>query len=379
MTIIDKSTKTQTSYLIRVCKRSRVDPAIKVQKQKLFHGITLKKAQSIEKSFEYDCIEQVKEKESHELTFKQLVHLWYEFKYKEGLVSKETIGDYFNALEKWCFHILDKPSNSITKPDIKRILNTQKAEGISISYRKKFKSMINNVFNFGVDESYISAQTTSPTQGITFEREVETKPEILTLKQARLLLQYAKDIEHEWYPIWAFALLTGCRNGELYALEKQDIDLENNKIIVSKSFNNRRREIKSTKAGYYRTVPINDDLRALIIQLMNQNLDSNFILPRAKGWNKGYQAKALRTFLASVGLPSVKFHTLRACFATLLLQQGLSSAIIMKICGWADLKTMEKYIRLSGVDEDGATDRLKILPLNQVGELISLHNADVSM
>jgi len=29
----------------------------------------------------------------------------------------------------------------------------------------------------------------------------------------------------------------------------------------------------------------------------------------------------------------------------------------MKICGWSDLKTMQYYVRLAGVDERVATDR----------------------
>ena len=37
----------------------------------------------------------------------------------------------------------------------------------------------------------------------------------------------------------------------------------------------------------------------------------------------------------------------------------------MKICGWRDLKTMEFYIRVAGVDEKGATDCLSILPTKE--------------
>lgn len=67
-------------------------------------------------------------------------------------------------------------------------------------------------------------------------------------------------------------------------------------------------------------------------------------------------------FLIGIGLPKIKFHALRACFATQLLAKGTPAAIVMKICGWKDLKTMEFYVRVAGVEEKGATDCLRILP-----------------
>jgi len=46
----------------------------------------------------------------------------------------------------------------------------------------------------------------------------------------------------------------------------------------------------------------------------------------------------------------------------------------MKVCGWQDLKTMQHYIRLAGVDERGATDTLKILPSDEacMGEVVRI-------
>jgi hypothetical protein len=37
----------------------------------------------------------------------------------------------------------------------------------------------------------------------------------------------------------------------------------------------------------------------------------------------------------------------------------------MKVCGWQDLKTMQHYVRLAGIDERGATDPLKMLPSDE--------------
>lgn len=39
----------------------------------------------------------------------------------------------------------------------------------------------------------------------------------------------------------------------------------------------------------------------------------------------------------------------------------MSPASIMKIGGWKDLETMDRYIRLAGIDEKGVTENLRIL------------------
>lgn len=95
--------------------------------------------------------------------------------------------------------------------------------------------------------------------------------------------------------------------------------------------------------------------------LRNLKLGEEFVLPKPVHWKQGQQAKILKDFCKEIGLPSIKFHTLRACFATNLISQGVEPIKVMKVCGWLDLKTMSHYIRLSGIDELGIIDRIKIL------------------
>ena len=37
----------------------------------------------------------------------------------------------------------------------------------------------------------------------------------------------------------------------------------------------------------------------------------------------------------------------------------------MKIAGWRDLKTMQRYIRMAGIDEAGATEALRFIPTEE--------------
>jgi integrase len=166
------------------------------------------------------------------------------------------------------------------------------------------------------------------------------------------------------------ALLTGMRNGELHALEWSDVDFENSKISVNKSYNTRFKVVKSTKAGYWRTVPISSELRSLlaVLKVDSERIGRRQVLPRLTTWTLGFQARELRRFCNGIGLPSIRFHTLRACFSTQLIRSGVPPIQIQKICGWRDLKTMQRYIRLAGIEIEGATEALKVLPVEEVSE-----------
>ncbi len=206
----------------------------------------------------------------------------------------------------------------------------------------------------------------NPVSGIQFSKEEEKKPEILTITEIRRLLKESKAVDYPWYPVWAMALLTGCKNGELYALCFNDIDFENKIISLTKSYNTRTRGVKSTKSGYWRSIPISTDLEVLLKELKLQAGSRKEVLSRLPHWEKGGQAKILRKFCQGIGLPSIKFHTLRACFATQLIRQGVPPIQIQKICEWKDLETMQRYVRLAGIEVSGVTEGLKILPEAEV-------------
>jgi len=60
--------------------------------------------------------------------------------------------------------------------------------------------------------------------------------------------------------------------------------------------------VKSTKAGYWRNVPISRDLGSLIIELKSFSGDSKTVFPRQKAFATGDQFSVLKSFLKSVDL-----------------------------------------------------------------------------
>ncbi len=83
-------------------------------------------------------------------------------------------------------------------------------------------------------------------------RKEEKKPEILTIGEIRKLLKYSEQYGHPWHSIWAVALFTGGRNGELHELRWTDVDFDNGLISISRSYNTKTRSVGPTKGSYWR-------------------------------------------------------------------------------------------------------------------------------
>lgn len=355
-------------WKVYVNLRSKENSAMRVQRN-VSDIESRSAALKIEKQLIVEASRELGIKMGRGLTWKKVLERW-ELDAKAGLGRRyelTTIQDIAASVHKWTHKWMNKVAEELTRADGKEVVKAMEQQNLSHRAQQKVRSFVNAVFNYAIEERFINKPIPSPFSGLELKKTEEKVPEILTLAEIKRFLECAKQLDSPWYPIWAMALLTGMRNGELYALEWDDIDFENLIIRVSKSYNSRVNIVKSTKAGYWRNVPISSELRSILVDL-KVKLDTRpeeehkYVLPRSWYWNKGLQARELRTFLKNNKLPSVKFHALRACFATQLLSKNTPPAIVMKICGWKTLKTMEFYVRLAGVNEAGATEVLNILP-----------------
>ena len=114
------------------------------------------------------------------------------------------------------------------------------------------RTAIDALYKWGMLAGRIKNSIVIPTDGYKSNRREEEKlPEILNIEEIRTLLKYAKEINHHWYPVWALALYTGTRSGELVALDWNSIDFENRMIYVHKNWTNKT-GIGPTKGRYWR-------------------------------------------------------------------------------------------------------------------------------
>ena len=223
----------------------------------------------------------------------------------------------------------------------------------------------------------------NPAMGISIKIP-PAKKKVINSNEANILLRIAKECNHRFYYHWTFALFTGMRNGELYALRWPDIDFETGLISVTKQWTSKD-GLHSTKSNSNRVVPISKELKKLLLELKSKGgfrerlfegmnnakkypeghpergpleID-DFVLPRLREWRHGIQSKILSAFCQQLGIEEVKFHDLRATFITNMLAQGVPLVKVMAIVGHSEMSTTNEYLRLAGVDiKKDTTDKL---------------------
>lgn len=252
--------------------------------------------------------------------------------------------------------------NEISTEEILNLLN-ERMNNKAESYRKFFIKCVRGVFNYALERHLISR---NPTPMLKFKIKSKIKS-VLTEQQILILLRKAQEQSLDWYPHYSMALFTGLRNGELYALTWDKVSLEKRQILVNCSWS-QKDGFKSTKSGNDRIVEIPNTLMPLMRDLKLMSVESNFVLPRLLRWDRGEQAYDLRLFLKTIGLPEVRFHDLRASWATLLLSKGVEPAKVMTMGGWADMGTMMIYMRKAGICIKGSTEVLDNLSTHGITE-----------
>ncbi len=274
--------------------------------------------------------------------------------YDNGL-SRNTIETYDTCLkahtiEAWGSRLVD----TITGQEVRELILTKLAHR-SPSHQKNMLKYIRAVFNYSVECGTI---TRNPTPTMKFRIGDKIKS-VLTENEVRILLNKAHEVNSEWYYHWVLAIYTGMRNGELYALRWNNVNFDNRQILVNCAWNNKD-GFKDTKSGDDRMLEIAPNLLSILKELKLKTFDSIYVLPRIDKWDAGEQARELRLFLECLGLPRIRFHDLRATWATIMLSKAVEPIKVMKMGGWKDIKTMGIYVRKAGVDIKGITNVLDL-------------------
>ena len=119
-----------------------------------------------------------------------------------------------------------------------------KAKGLASSTLSKMRGDIKKVFDYVIIHEHIRGLSQSPTIGVSVASRKRKRTEILQAPEIKKLLICAKEFESDWYYIWSFAVYTGARVNELYALKWSDIDEAQKVITIQRGYSRKYKEYK---------------------------------------------------------------------------------------------------------------------------------------
>jgi integrase len=278
----------------------------------------------------------------------------------------------YMTLNKWCKPIMELRIETINPTDIRGIIDKVSDE-VTTSTARKIRSFINRSFEFAKEFGLQS----NPTEPVKIDKKncKEYQQMVLTNEEVKILLTQSKILKPYYHKVWALSLFLGTRISELIALLRQDCDLDQQIISVSKSYSKRLKtdsKIKQTKTGKWRKIPIADNLMPMMRELMvgpkhEPLIKANHVLL------KGDQSRVLKEFCIGIGITPVTQHALRATHITQLFASGATIAQVQSIVGHSSLSTTQIYLRASGVTVKGVTNCLDFtLPSEKINNVVNM-------
>lgn len=192
------------------------------------------------------------------------------------------------------------------------------------------------------------------------KRQVVT--EILTRREVRKILEYLRQNDDWYYPIFFTWLGTGLRNSELIGLTWDSIDYEGREIRITKTLrrwqdSNTIREWSNTKNKKHRIVPMTDGVASVLQQhqerMMKLGLYESdgviFLTKRSK--NYLYDLLLERVWKRTLNACDVKYRKLysqRHTFLSHMLASGNSPADVASIAGHNLDELLNTYAKPTG-------------------------------
>ena len=175
-------------------------------------------------------------------------------------------------------------------------------------------------------------------------KKEDKKIDSLTIEEQQLFLNELNKKDYKYKDIFYIALFSGMRIGEILALTKNDIDLNNNLIKIQRTLTkdlNGKLKIGSTTKTYTgtREIPITHLFKNNIINNLKDD-DILFYLSNHELINPTIINSHFKRICRNANISkTVNTHMLRHTYATRCIESGMSAVVLSKLLGHKDIET----------------------------------------
>ncbi len=242
----------------------------------------------------------------------------------------------------------------VQRRDVQRLADDLLAEGRDPSTIRNALMPLRVIYRRAVEDGDIAV---NPCTSLRLPAVRGRRERIAAPEEAQRLLAALPERDR---PIWATALYSGLRRGELMALRWEEIDLAAGVIRVERSYDDKGHiEIEPKSRAGRRTVPIVGALRDVLVDhKARQGRDDGLVFGSTKEtpfqpsnlWRRA-QTAWKRAELEPIGL-----HEARHTFASVLIAAGVNAKAITSYMGHASIQTTyDLYGKLMPGSESEAT------------------------
>lgn len=159
----------------------------------------------------------------------------YYLKDKAAEVKKDTLNRYYQHAQQLLMFFEKRKIvnfNQLNSSVIKQYKIYRTEQGISNKTIHEDLTLLKSVIKSAVEEDILDKD---PVKKWPKLKRLPAKPETLgsySIEEVGKLLDYFKSNEIEFYPVFLFAVYSGCRWGELKLLKFKDVDLQNCLVVV---------------------------------------------------------------------------------------------------------------------------------------------------
>ena len=301
------------------------------KKQKKKRGFKTKKEAL---NFETEFIKQ--QTNNNDMTLNSLVELYFnDMKHRLKLNTINTKRTIFDT--KILPFFKDMPLNVIKPTNIRAWQNELLNQGLSDTYLKTVNNQLVALFNYGI--KYYGLKENPCHKAGSIGKRKPDNIDFWTLEEYKTFISY---VDAPMCKL-AFNVLyyTGIRQGELFALTVNDVDLINNTITINKSLqriekNDIITEPKTPKSNRTITIP-----QALADELQNY-INTSYSLDvqeRIFHFTKTYLRYNLLKYCSLSNIKKIRVHDLRHSHASLLIELGFSPLLISERLGHENIET----------------------------------------
>ena len=310
------------------------------------------------------------------VTLNDMMHTWlFDVLHNSSKIKPSTFQRYESIYRKYVkeSEIAGLKLANINTLKLQQFYNRLSKE-YSYSQIKYLNSVLKTFFNWSIDSGYVLR---NPCLKVDIKGDkskvVQSKRnevEILTEEEINKIKNYIKGTDMELLIL--LDLATGLRQGELLALNWEDIDLINKTLTVNKSVkevyiyeDENYRHIETIfqvpkTQNSFRTISIPD----VLISVLKKENDKNGLVfhntdgepLRAK--NVSYQWKKI---LKECNIPHKKFHAIRHTYASMLLKNGVDIETVAELMGHSAISITQIYLHSSNNQKQEAVNKLNYL------------------